>query len=338
MLEQSNTLQQVILPRHVEPPRAEAVIALEAECQRNPGNAEAWRLLGTVQAENDDDQQAIAAMNRWVGQEGRQISFQKENKDAVQHEPARGRGDANRGVGGDKAVKHDKAVLWDEIACMRATPASRRLPPPPACPCAPIPPSPAPPSATTWTSSPSVSPTPPSFPCCLTTPCRPPPFLPPSCSALGADPSDLDVLLSLGVSHTNELEQGEALSHLRQWVVRHPRHAPASQAVPDPGDPSQTAAYVVRAVAAEEWSEAGWVVIWGWAAGVLSPPPAPHATPSSWPAKQPHDPLHPRTLRLQAALFEAAARARPEDAELHSALGVVYNLARRYDDAVVAFQ
>ncbi|PSC73938.1 Peroxisome biogenesis 5 [Micractinium conductrix] len=143
----------------------EAVIALEAECQRNPGNAEAWRLLGTVQAENDDDQQAIAAMNR----------------------------------------------------------------------------------------------------------------------ALGADPSDLDVLLSLGVSHTNELEQGEALSHLRQWVVRHPRHAPASQAVPDPGDPSQTAAYV-------------------------------------------------------AALFEAAARARPEDAELHSALGVVYNLARRYDDAVVAFQ
>ena len=32
-----------------------------------PQNAEAWRLLGTVQAENDDHQQAIAAMNRWVG-------------------------------------------------------------------------------------------------------------------------------------------------------------------------------------------------------------------------------------------------------------------------------
>jgi hypothetical protein len=46
-------------------PPSEAVLALEAECQRNPGNAEAWRLLGTVQAENDDDQQAIAAMNRW---------------------------------------------------------------------------------------------------------------------------------------------------------------------------------------------------------------------------------------------------------------------------------
>lgn len=46
------------------PTGAEAVLALEAECQRSPGNAEAWRLLGTVQAENDDDQQAIAAMNR----------------------------------------------------------------------------------------------------------------------------------------------------------------------------------------------------------------------------------------------------------------------------------
>lgn len=46
------------------PAASEAVLALEAECQRSPSNAEAWRLLGTVQAENDDDQQAIAAMNR----------------------------------------------------------------------------------------------------------------------------------------------------------------------------------------------------------------------------------------------------------------------------------
>ena len=43
------------------------MLALEAEVQRSPSNAEAWRLLGTVQAENDDDQQAIAAMNRWAG-------------------------------------------------------------------------------------------------------------------------------------------------------------------------------------------------------------------------------------------------------------------------------
>ena len=36
---------------------SEAVLALEAEAQRSPGNVEAWRLLGTVHAENDDDQQ-----------------------------------------------------------------------------------------------------------------------------------------------------------------------------------------------------------------------------------------------------------------------------------------
>lgn len=35
----------------------EAALALEAEVQSHPDNAEAWRLLGTVHAENDDDQQ-----------------------------------------------------------------------------------------------------------------------------------------------------------------------------------------------------------------------------------------------------------------------------------------
>lgn len=36
---------------------SEARLALEAEVQRQPGNVEAWRLLGTVHAENDNDQQ-----------------------------------------------------------------------------------------------------------------------------------------------------------------------------------------------------------------------------------------------------------------------------------------
>jgi peroxin-5 len=116
------------------------VLALEAECQRNPGNAEAWRLLGTVQAENDDDQQAIAAMNR----------------------------------------------------------------------------------------------------------------------ALAADPSNLDVLLSLGVSHTNELEAGEALAFLRRWVLSHPKHAGAAGAVPPMDDSSQAAAHVVRA-----GTRACLICVWG---------------------------------------------------------------------------
>lgn len=36
---------------------SEAVLALEAEVLKNPGNAEGWRLLGIAHAENDDDQQ-----------------------------------------------------------------------------------------------------------------------------------------------------------------------------------------------------------------------------------------------------------------------------------------
>lgn len=43
---------------------SEAVLALEAAVLAEPSNSEAWRLLGTVQAENDDDRQAIAAMAR----------------------------------------------------------------------------------------------------------------------------------------------------------------------------------------------------------------------------------------------------------------------------------
>ncbi|GAB4823917.1 hypothetical protein N2152v2_010963 [Parachlorella kessleri] len=144
---------------------SEAVLALEAECQRNPSNSEAWRLLGTVQAENDDDQQAIAAMNR----------------------------------------------------------------------------------------------------------------------AHAADPTNLDVLLSLGVSHTNELEQSEAAQFLREWLQRHPKYGPAAQQHPPPPDASQL-------------------------------------------------------LSNTARMFESAALAHPQDADVHTALGVVYNLTRDFDQAVEAFR
>ena len=50
------------LPRFKRGLLTEAALALEAEVRANPTNAEAWRLLGTVHAENDDDNQAIAAM------------------------------------------------------------------------------------------------------------------------------------------------------------------------------------------------------------------------------------------------------------------------------------
>ena len=45
----------------------EAVLALEAEVQRTPGNVPAWLLLGTIQAENDDDLQVGGDDNHHIG-------------------------------------------------------------------------------------------------------------------------------------------------------------------------------------------------------------------------------------------------------------------------------
>lgn len=42
--------------------------------------------------------------------------------------------------------------------------------------------------------------------------------------ALALDPTNLEVLISLGVSHTNELERSEAQGYLRAWIDNHPRH------------------------------------------------------------------------------------------------------------------
>ncbi|KAE8713747.1 Peroxisome bioproteinsis protein 5 [Hibiscus syriacus] len=39
-----------------------------------------------------------------------------------------------------------------------------------------------------------------------------------------ADPTNLEVLLALGVSHTNELEQSAALKYLYGWLRHHPKY------------------------------------------------------------------------------------------------------------------
>uniref|UniRef100_A0A0D3H1T4 Uncharacterized protein n=1 Tax=Oryza barthii TaxID=65489 RepID=A0A0D3H1T4_9ORYZ len=109
---------------------SEAVLALEAEVLKNPDNAEGWRLLGVTHAENDDDQQAIAAMMR----------------------------------------------------------------------------------------------------------------------AQEADPTNLEVLLALGVSHTNELEQGEALRYLHRWLQNHPKYGGIAPPQPtdSPYGPDFTSDQVIR--------------------------------------------------------------------------------------------
>ena len=43
--------------------------------------------------------------------------------------------------------------------------------------------------------------------------------------AVAADPLNLDALLALGVSYTNELAQTRALKHLQLWLESHPEFA-----------------------------------------------------------------------------------------------------------------
>lgn len=146
----------------------EAVLAFEAACQQTPGSAEAWRLLGTVHAENDDDVKAIVALNR----------------------------------------------------------------------------------------------------------------------SLAIAPDEPSTLLSLGVSHTNELEREPAVRYLKQWILSHPTHGPllSDSGLTDmSADSSQSLNSVVR-------------------------------------------------------LFEAATAHAPSEPEVHSALGVLYTLSRRFSDAVAAFE
>ncbi|CAM6083412.1 unnamed protein product [Calypogeia fissa] len=98
--------------------------------------------------------------------------------------------------------------------------------------------------------------------------------------ARDADPTNLEVLLALGVGHTNELEQTEALRYLRGWLQHHPRYG--SLVSPDPNEPLN------------------------------------HAEVT--------------------AMVNRAALMSPEDGDVHTVLGVLYNLSREYDRAIDSFQ
>eukprot|EP00249_Psilotum_nudum_P018974 c27047_g1_i1 orf=150-2450(+) len=98
--------------------------------------------------------------------------------------------------------------------------------------------------------------------------------------ARDADPANLEVLLALGVSHTNELEQREALKYLRGWLQHHSKY------------------------------------------GRLVPP----------------EQIEGFNHTEVANLFHEAAQMSPEDGDVHTVLGVLYNLSREYNKAVEAFQ
>ncbi|XP_024394848.1 peroxisome biogenesis protein 5 isoform X2 [Physcomitrium patens] len=98
--------------------------------------------------------------------------------------------------------------------------------------------------------------------------------------ARDADPSNLEVLLALGVSHTNELEQDEALRYLRGWLQHHPKYGALV-----PGNVSEQ--------------------------------------------------LIPSEVE---GLFLEAAQMSPEDSDIHTVLGVIYNLSRNYVKAISSFE
>jgi len=96
--------------------------------------------------------------------------------------------------------------------------------------------------------------------------------------ALAAQPDNREVLLSLGVSHTNELDAETAMGYVSSWLSQHPVHG-----------------HLVRD----------------------TPPGAP--------------------LDALVAALRQAAQATPQDADIHSVLGVLYTLGRDYDAAITSF-
>lgn len=119
------------------------------QVRQHPGNAQAWRLLGTVHAENDDDRQVCAGLLKFV-----------------LHQAA-----VSLSV---TSSLHACEVSWvccaslDTRVCCRLCVVL--------CCCFPL------------------------FPLQAIAALN---------KALGADPANLEVLLSLGVSHTNELDAGK---------------------------------------------------------------------------------------------------------------------------------
>lgn len=153
------------------------------------------------------------------------------------------------------------------------------------------------------------------------------------------EPDNLEALLSMGVSHTNELDVDHAVRYLHQWLKKHPVHRAVIPA--DQPDASQRLAHVQMLFGkVGRWRV--WIGVWWWSwralllssavdlrmvagscawciiTAVLMPCPPPntqHTTPHT-----------------------QAAAASPQDVDVHSALGVLHNLSRNYEDAAAAFR
>jgi hypothetical protein len=125
--------------------------------------------------------------------------------------------------------------------------------------------------------------------------------------AVEADGENLDALLALGVSLTNEMERVSALNHLKSWITKSPKYSALSH------DAQPTFSLQDQ----------------------VHPP---HPQPQAPPYTNQSPPLPPPPPPKVLTLYLAAARANPHDPEVHTVLGVLYNLSREYPKAVDAFR
>lgn len=109
-------------------------------------------------------------------------------------------------------------------------------------------------------------------------------------NCLEHDPYDLESLLQLGVSYTNDLKQQEALTFLRRWIENHP-------------DYSQSVKKIVP--------------------------------------KKNMDKFYIGSKENQETvieMFHQASQLQPSDHQVHTVLGVLYNLTCEYDKAIYHFK
>ncbi|KAG4164225.1 hypothetical protein ERO13_A13G000950v2, partial [Gossypium hirsutum] len=188
---------------------SEAVLALEAEVMKNPENAEGWRLLGITHAENDDDQQVIhfaLVCRSWIVHV---YSYTKRHCFSVPQRSDASRGvyifsDMNPYVGHQNPLKEGqelfrKGLLREAVLALEAEVMKN------------------PENAEGWRLLGITHAENDDDQQAIAAMMR----------AQEADPTNLEVLLALGVSHTNgysELEQTAALKYLYGWLRHHPKY------------------------------------------------------------------------------------------------------------------
>lgn len=129
------------------------------------------------------------------------------------------------------------------------------------------------------------------------------------------DPQNLEVLLSLGVSHTNELNRTEAIEFLVQWLKNHPEHAsllPSNVPVGDIANFDAVIDIFKRAAAGSTDADIHVVL------GVLY-----HLT---------------RDFEASLASFEMALRQRPNDYSLWNKIGVTLANGSRSAEALSKYR